>query len=125
MEGELSEEEIEEILEEARAGLAEAEETLENLPEIIEQALASAELSQGRTFVEMSCDGTNGEASTTTETDDGVRVLRICQTNIMAEAIDGLREARDEIAATEDISAELRDRILRQLDDRIESWEAR
>ncbi|BDI61313.1 M56 family metallopeptidase [Qipengyuania nanhaisediminis] len=123
--GDLSDAEREEIMVEVRRGLAEADRTLDDMPRIIEEAMASAEAHEGRTVVKMECDGSSNEVATTTEDDDGNRTVRVCRTRIMAHALEGLREARAEIAGNEEFDEDMRARLLSELDQKIAEWENR
>lgn len=119
----LSDVEIEQIVVEVRSSLEEARQQLDELPMIIEQSLRDVEGAQGRKMtIEMSCDG--DDAATTIENADGTQVVKICRANIMAEAVEGLREARDEIASETEMDAKIRDRVLQELDTQIERWES-
>jgi len=126
--GQLSEEEIEEILEEVREGLEQANEVLEELPEIIEKAEAEAEEARGRAGrrvvrVEQSCKDGDKEIVTTTELDDGSQVIRLCQKRVMVQALEGLREARTSIKTSNELSGADRERALREIDRVISRWE--
>ena len=79
----------------------------------------------GRTVVEMGCDDNSDEAATTTEDADGNRTVKICRTRIMAHALEGLREAREQISQSREMNAEMRERVVRELDQQIERWEDR
>lgn len=121
-----SDEEIEEIMIEVRKSLAEARAEMERLPATLDLAMAEAyagEARAGRTVVKMSCDNSSREVATTRELDDGSRVVMLCQTRIMAHAMDGLREARAAIARNEEMSAQSRERIVKELDREIMRWE--
>ncbi|MGB3808310.1 MAG: M56 family metallopeptidase, partial [Erythrobacter sp.] len=59
----LSGAEREAVMEEVRAGLAEAERALDDLPELLAEAMAEAEALQGRTVVRMECSTDEGERS--------------------------------------------------------------
>ncbi len=118
----MSEAQMEEIMIEVRQGLEEANLALEAVPAQIEAALASAEGLEGRTIVKMECDNSSDEVATTTEDSDGIRTVMICQTRVMAHALEGLREAREEIANSREMSAEMRARIVRELDQQIDHW---
>jgi len=120
--GEMSEEQIEEIMIEVREGLAEADRALEDMPRIIAESMEGMEGVEGRTVVHMECDANSDEAATTTEDGNGNRTVKICQTRIMAHALEGLREAREEIARDTEMSAEIRERVLNELDQQIERW---
>ena len=124
-EGEMSEERIEEIMIEVRRGLEEADRVMENMPAVIELALAEAEATSGRINVVMECDTDTEEVATTFENSDGTQTVKFCQRRVMVQAINGLREARDEIASDTEMSDEIRERVLRELDRQIERWESR
>ena len=121
--GDMSEQEIEEIMVEVREGLAEADRALENVPMIIEEALASTEGLEGRTIVRMSCNNDSDEVASTTENADGTRIVMVCQTRVMAHALEGLKEAREEISRSREMSSNMRERIVRELDQQITRWE--
>ena len=53
---------------------------------------------------------------------DGVQIVTICQRRIMASAVTGLKEARDEIASDKDIPEDMRKQLLRTLDAQISRW---
>ena len=126
-EGQLSEAQMDEIMEEVREGLEEANRVLENVPQMIETAMAEVEVEmerEGRTRVrvERGCDDTGTEVATTTELGDGSRVVKICQKRIMSTALQGLREAREEIRNNQEISKEARKSALREIDRAIDRW---
>ncbi len=128
--GELSVEERQEIMIELRESLAEARAELDELPRIIEEAMAEAEEAQSeamkhRTVVEMKCDKNSNEVTTTRETAGGSHVVMICQSRIMAHALEGLKEARKAIARNKEMSAKMRDDVTAELDREIERWESR
>lgn len=127
----MSEEEIEKIMTEVRANLAEANVEIENLPKVIEEAMlqsrearaeahaARREHERHRIVVEGGCDGDHASASSQA---DETRVVKVCRTEIMTEALEGLREARAEIAGNRQMDPEIRTRVLRELDQQIERW---
>ncbi len=119
----MSEEEREKIILELREGLAEADKVMGDLPRIIEQSISMSQMADGQTVIKMECDNNSDEPASTWESADGTRTVMICQTRIMAEAVEGLREAREEIAEDSEMDPELRERILKTLDEKIESWE--
>ena len=126
-EGQLSEAQMDEIMEEVREGLKEANRVLENVPQMIETAMAEVEVEmerEGRTRVrvERGCDDTGTEVATTTELGDGSQVVKICQKRIMSTALQGLREAREEIRNNQEISKEARKSALREIDRTIDRW---
>ena len=124
---EISEEEMEGIMEEVHAALEEAHAELERMPHIIEEALAHAHDARGEhakhVSVQMSCDGTDGEVTKSYEREDGTQVVKICRTRIMAQALEGLKEARAEIATNREMTVEMRQRVTRELDQQIRRWE--
>lgn len=130
-EGRLSEEQIEEILAEVRESLEEANEELKRLPEIIEEAQAEAREArrvearrvEARQMirVERGCKG-GEEIVTETKGDDGVTVLHICQKSVMAQALNGLREARRSLEGT-DMDSGARSRALSEIDKQISELE--
>jgi beta-lactamase regulating signal transducer with metallopeptidase domain len=120
----MSDKEMEEVMIEVRRGLAEANAEIDNLPHVIEMAMAEARTARdeaGRHMVvEMSCDGNEGDVSTTVDRADGTQVVKICRRVVMADALEGLREAREEIANDRELTGEIRAEILRELDKQIE-----
>ena len=110
-----------------RAGLAEADRALADLPRIIEEAMASAEAGraaaqQPRVIVKRECKAGTEELSETTTGRDGTQIVSICHARIMAQARSGLEEARAEIASDRDIPESTRKQILRTLDAQIARW---
>lgn len=110
-----------------RAGLAEADRALADLPRIIEEAMASAEAGraaaqQPRVIVKRECKPGTEELSETTTARDGTQIVSICHARIMAQARSGLEEARAEIASDRDIPEMTRKQILRTLDAQIARW---
>lgn len=70
-------------------------------------------------------EGCRGDEIVDERSEDGREVIRICTARINAEALAGLREARDELAHDEDLSAEIRAQVLRSLDESIARMAAR
>ncbi|MEP1421400.1 MAG: M56 family metallopeptidase [Erythrobacter sp.] len=127
-EGRLSDKQIEEILVEVREGLEEANKVLEDLPKIIEKAQAEANAARdaaGRSVVrvEASCKSGNKRPVNETEDSDGVKVIEICQKRVMAQALDGLREARRSLKKS-DVEGDIRSTALREIDRVISRWES-
>lgn len=109
-----------------RAGLAEADRALADLPRIIEEAMASAEAGrttgqQPRVIVKRECKPGTKEVSESS-TRDGTQIVSICHARIMAQARSGLEQARAEIASDRDIPETTRKQILRTLDAQIARW---
>ena len=134
----MSDEQIEEIMIEVREGLAEARAELENLPQIIEEAMAEAREARAeamnsrdkahakamskRTIVEMKCDRNSDEVATTREGADGSKIVMLCQSRIMGHALEGLKEARKAIARNPEMSDSMRQSVISELDREIERW---
>jgi len=125
-----------EMLAELRAGLAEADRALADLPRIIGEALAEAEAEveakakaaraagHPRVMVKHGC-APGGEEVSETTGKDGTRVVRICQRRIMTSARHGLGQARAEIAGDKNIPEDTRRQILETLDRQIARWKNR
>ncbi len=64
-------------------------------------------------------EGCRGDEIVDERVEDGRQVIRICTAKINAEALAGLREAREELAHEEGLSAEIRAQVLRSLDESI------
>ncbi|NQZ46589.1 MAG: hypothetical protein HRT63_03570 [Erythrobacter sp.] len=121
--GDMDAADLETVMIAVRQGLDEARRSLEFLPQEIEKSLEGVEDAEGRAvIVEMACDDT-GEVSSTSENAEGAQVVRICRTQIVAEAVEGLREAREDIASETDLDPKLREMLLRELDQQIKAWE--
>ena len=118
----MSEAEIEEIMAEVRAGLAEADVAVEQAHVAVMEFKKEHDGGQ-HTVVEMKCEGDDVASSKLRE--DGTNVVMICQSKIMAHALTGLKQARDEIAKSSELTKELRKEVLRELDEQIESWAER
>ncbi|MEL6530144.1 MAG: M56 family metallopeptidase, partial [Pseudomonadota bacterium] len=122
----MSKAEMDEIMVEVRASLAEAEKELEKVPVLIQEALVevhSENHTDGRTVVKMSCRGDSDEVATVEELEGNVRKVYICQTRVMAHALKGLKEARKAISKSRDMSGKMRGQVLESLDEQIEKWE--
>lgn len=126
----MSEEEHEEMLAGIREGLAEAERVRAELPQIIAEAMASADAAkaaadaagQQRVIIKQECRPGSKEVSETTTGRDGSQVVSICKSRIFASARKGLEEARAEIARDKDIPEDTRKQVLKQLDQQIRRW---
>jgi beta-lactamase regulating signal transducer with metallopeptidase domain len=115
----ISEEEMAEIMIEVKEGLAEADRAIAEAHKIAIET--SKEAGKHHVMIEMTCDGDEAVSENTNK--DGKKVVKICKSHIMASAIEGLREAREELAQDENLSAEMRERIIEQLDSQIAEWE--
>ena len=112
-----------EAMKEMRIALAE----VGDIKEITEQALKQVQIELKNmdghhTLVEMKCEGDDIASEKTRE--DGTKVVMICKSKVMAEALSGLKEARAEIAQESDMDAETRAEVLRALDKQIENWDS-
>lgn len=106
--------------------LAEIREELSSVDGDIREAMKEAEVAiielRGKDGFDVSMECTeSGEAGETTES-DGKRVIRICQSKIMANALTGLKEARAALANNTELGAEMREQVLDALDEQIENW---
>ena len=77
---------------------------------------------KGRTVVRMSCDTDGEDIATTLEGEDGTTEVVICQSRVMAQALIGLEEARKAIAENGEMQGEIREEVLRELDQQIKRW---
>ena len=98
---------------------------LANVRGEVEEALKEVEfelMSQGggKTVVEMKCEGEDVASHRTLS--DGTNVVMLCKSKVMAEALNGLKEARAEIASDKEMDAETRAEVLRVLDEQIKNW---
>ncbi len=130
----MSEAEIEQMMAELEREFEGIDGTIETAIEIAmaasEEALAGMEHHRiimsdseaGLHNLEMSCDG--DDTVVEHELEDGRRAMVICRAAIRAEAAEGLREARDEIANDPDIPEHLRQEILRSLERSLERMSA-
>ncbi len=113
------------MLVELRAGLAEADAALADLPRVIALAhadAATARASAPRVMTIQGCRPGSSEAVETTEGKDGKIKVMICQSRVMASARQGLEEARAEIAKDKEIPEETRKTVLQTLDAQIARW---
>lgn len=118
----ISKEEMDHIMIEVKEGLAEADRAIAEAHEVHRIAIETAKEAGGNhVMVEVSCDG--DEAVSETVSEDGKKVVKICKTHIMASALDGLREARRELASNQELTAEIRERVLSEIDRQIAEWE--
>lgn len=109
------------ILREVEQAMAEARDGIEEARGEIHLAIAQvdAQSASGATRVELRC---KDNAPVTEEIDrSGATRIFICQSAIMAEAIQGLKQAREEIAEAEEFPSDMRERVLQTLDERIDS----
>ncbi|MGX7895536.1 M56 family metallopeptidase [Tsuneonella sp. HG222] len=82
-------------------------------------ALRFADIDKHMPLVEANCDKAGGEGSRSWTDEDGRKRIVICRRNMVAGAAMGLRQARNAIANNRDMSPEVRDEVLRELDSEI------
>ncbi len=122
----LSEEERREILAEVRESLAEADHELGRIPQAIKLAMAEvheAEGQMGRTVIKMECSSSSDDVATTTTDENGVTTTMICQSRVMAHALEGLKDARKAILKSPNLDKSMRKDIVKELDRQIKDWE--
>ena len=121
----MSEEEMEAMMAELRAELAEADAEVKGAMKEVEAAvieLRTAEGMEGRTVVKMECRGNSDEVAKVEEGEGDSRTVYLCQSRVMAHALNGLKEARKAIANNPEIEGEMRRNVLEELDRQIEAW---
>lgn len=121
-------EERAELRRELHESLAEMDDDIREAMEDAREALAESRVAMmelrdgehGVTSVSIKCkDGSKG---TELRDNKGKSVSRLCTSEIMAEALNGLKEARAAIAKDKELSADIRAEILNSLDARIADW---
>ena len=119
---ELSEEERARIRAEIKRELADVEVHLDEARKAHKQALIELRRDGVATKIEVDCK--DGERTGEWKTEDGQRVLMLCKSKIHAQALTGLREARNAIARNAEMDKEIREQVLRALDEQIARWSA-
>lgn len=121
----MSQEEMDALMAELRADLADADIDIKNAMKEVEMAFVELDKTrgeQGRTIVKMQCRGDGDDVATVEESDGEVRKVFICQSKVMAHALKGLKEARKAIADNPEIDGEMRKNVLREIDQQIKNW---
>lgn len=120
----MSEEELEVMMKELRSGLAEADTVIKDIPNIVKEAMVDIDMDTNgqRTVVKMECRGNSDEVASVEEAEGKIKKVYMCQSRIMAQALEGLKEARKEIAKDKEMSEEIRSSILEALDEQIKAW---
>ncbi|MEP5938832.1 MAG: M56 family metallopeptidase [Erythrobacter sp.] len=118
----MSEAEIDEIMASVRSGLADADIAIQEAKTIGLEFKQEGKDGQ-HTIVEMSCEGDGVSSEKVRE--DGKKVVMICQSKIMAHALTGLKQAREQIATSGEMPDRLRKEVLKELDQQIASWNER
>lgn len=112
-------EEMARIMAEVRRELAEADGEVAEAMEEHRVALAIAHQDgKAPTAISVDCDDNGAKSSK-----DGGHAVKVCSTHIMASAVEGLREARQALASNTELSEDIRDEVLRELDAKIKQWE--
>ena len=119
--GQFSDEEIEEIMVDVREGLVEAQEALAEARVEIERVKADKD--GMRTKVKLKCKSDSDEVAEVVEHGNGQQTVYLCQARVMAQALTGLREAREAIARNREITGKMRSELLETLDEQIREWE--
>lgn len=132
---EMSEAEMEAMMAEIEAELEGLDGEIETAIEIAMTAARGAEGAAGHRMVWTDREAGLHELDVNCEdSDDGVierdlgngrRAMVICRTQIRAQAAEGLREAREQIANDENLPEEIRQEILRSLDESLREMSAR
>lgn len=120
----MSDEELEKMMKELRAGLAEADAVIKDVPKIVKEAMIDIDMDHDgkRTVVKMECRGDSKDVATVEEGEGKVKKIYLCQSQIMANALEGLKEARSAIASNSEIEENMRTEMLKALDEQIEVW---
>jgi beta-lactamase regulating signal transducer with metallopeptidase domain len=121
----LSDVDIEALEEGVRVALSEADKQLKDLPTIMRNAMVNIDLNGAegqRTIIKMECRGNDDEVAKVEAGENGRSTVFFCKSRVMAKALEGLKEAREEVARDRHMSEEIRERMLKQFDEMIEAW---
>lgn len=119
----LTKEEREELRRELREGLAEMDvELKEAMHEYREAMLELRDEHGALTKINVECG--DGDKRQEFKSNNGNKYMVMCDTEIHASAIKGLKQARAEIAAQRDMSEDIRAEILEALDAKIAEWKS-
>lgn len=120
----LSQAEREKIIAEVRADLDRADAEMEGARRELRTAVIEMDdAKHGLTKVSVQCRG--GDKGAEWRSSDGETVTRLCTSEVMASAVDGLKQAREAIARNSEMDAEIRAEILKALDEKIAGWKSR
>nr|WP_301332564.1 M56 family metallopeptidase [Parerythrobacter lacustris] len=120
----LSQEERDKILAEVRSELDRADAEIEGARREMRTAIIEMENARhGMTKVSIQCRG--GDKGAEWRASDSETVTRLCTSEVMASAIDGLKQARAEIAKSTEMDSQIRAEILKALDEKIANWKSR
>ncbi|MDN3645227.1 M56 family metallopeptidase [Pontixanthobacter aestiaquae] len=115
----LSEEERDAMMKELREELAEVDVEIREAMEEVRVATIEMDQNGTRTKIKTTCkNGKSGE----TVSSDGTRTVHVCTSEVMAQALTGIKEARKAIANDPDMAPDMRAEVLRALDEKIENW---
>jgi beta-lactamase regulating signal transducer with metallopeptidase domain len=102
---------------EVQAAMAEARESQRVARIEMKRAMKDAE---GMTRIEIACNGNEPVSERTTK--DGHKTVMLCTSQITANALKGLKEARKAIAQEKGMNEEIRKQVLQSLDEQIANW---
>lgn len=118
--GKMSPEEREEVIRELRKELDSADSEIKQAMREAKVEIMQLKGEGGDTRITTRCK--DGQKSGEWTDKKGQRNTRICTNEVMASALSGLTEARNTIAADGDLDKDLRDEILKALDEKIKTW---
>ncbi len=121
----MSAQDREALLSALREGLAEANGISADLPRILGEAFAASGgdgAGVPRVIMMNNCVNTGGEPMETITNRDGKKTILFCQSRVIATALQGLEEARAEVAGDKDIPEDTRNQTLKALDRQIARW---
>lgn len=119
----MSTEEREKLMKEIRADLARADSEVARAHEEMRIAMIDLDGKGGRVKVHMECTGDGAAKSFPGE--NGDVIVKVCESEIHAEALAGLKEARESIAKDKTMRDSMRAQVLEALDEQIERWRAK
>ncbi|WP_271438599.1 M56 family metallopeptidase [Pontixanthobacter luteolus] len=121
---ELSKEEREEMIRELREELSEVDVEIEEAMKTYREVMIELQDEKGdMTRIEADCKAGGGAGEVTGK--DGHKIVKLCTSEIMANALTGLKEARKAIASNPEMPSEMRAEVLKALDEKIKAWKAK
>lgn len=119
----LSKEEMREIIMEVREGLEDADEAIKEAYESQRMAFKSMDDAKGQfTTIEVNCES-GGKGQKLSQ--NGEEITVICESDIMASALAGLKEARKALSTNPEMPKDMLEEVLKALDEKIAEWEDR
>ncbi len=115
----LSEDEREKIILELREELDNVDVEIKEAMEEVRVAMIEMDQNGSKTKIKTTCK--NGKSGETVDS-DGTRTVHVCTSEVMAQALKGIKEARKAIAEDPDMAPDMRAEVLRALDEKIENW---